>query len=61
MSSVRRFALVMGGAVLLTMSSGNAFAVGDFASVNIVDAPRPQPKWGYAPAVSKVAAGTWVT
>ena len=61
MSSARRFALVMGGAVLLTMSSGNAFAVGDLASVNIVDAPRPQPKWGYAPAVSKVAAGSWVT
>ena len=61
MSAVRRFALVMGGAVLLTMSSGNAFAVGDLASVNIVDAPRPQPKWAYAPAVSKVAAGTWVT
>jgi plastocyanin len=61
MSSVRRFALVVGGAALLTMSSGNAFAVGDLAAVNIVDAPRPQPKWGYAPAVSKVAAGTWVT
>ena len=51
----------MGSAVLLTMSCGSAFAVGDLASVNIVDAPRPQPKWGYAPAVSKVAAGTWVT
>ncbi len=61
MSSVRRFALGVGSAVLLTMSSGNAFAAGDLASVNIVDAPRPQPKWGYAPAVSKVAAGTWVT
>jgi len=29
--------------------------------VNIIDAPRPQPKWGYAPATQRVAAGTWVT
>ena len=60
MSSVRRLAAVLGGGLLL-LSSSNAFAAGDLASVNIVDAPRPQPKWGYAPAVSKVAAGTWVT
>jgi plastocyanin len=30
-------------------------------SVNIVDAPRPQTKWGYAPVNTTVAAGTWVT
>jgi plastocyanin len=45
---------------LLLLGTTNAFAA-DLASVNIVDAPRPQPKWGYAPAISKVAAGTWVT
>jgi len=33
----------------------------DPVSINIVDAPRPQPKWGYAPGNRKVAAGTWVT
>lgn len=34
---------------------------GDQTTVNIVDAPRPQLKWGYAPATRTVAAGTWVT
>jgi len=51
---------VLAGSVLL-VSSTNAFAAGDLASVNIVDAPRPQPKWGYAPATQKIQAGTWVT
>jgi plastocyanin len=55
----RPLAVAVGG--LLLLSTTNAFAAADLASVNIVDAPRPQPKWGYAPAVSKVAAGTWVT
>ena len=59
MSFLRRLAPVLG--VLLLVCSGNAFAAGDLASVNIVDAPRPQPKWGYAPSISRVAAGTWVT
>ncbi len=55
----RPLSVAVGG--LLLLSSTNAFSAADLASVNIVDAPRPQPKWGYAPAVSKVAAGTWVT
>lgn len=55
----RPLSFVVGG--LLLLCTTNAFAAADLASVNIVDAPRPQPKWGYAPAVSKVAAGTWVT
>jgi len=59
MSSFRRVALVVGSVLLV--SSGNAFAAGDLASVNIVDAPRPQPKWGYTPATQKIEAGTWVT
>lgn len=33
----------------------------DQTSVNIVDAPRPQMKWGYAPATRVVPPGTWVT
>ena len=59
MTFSRPLSVAVGG--LLLLSSANAFAAGDLASVNIIDAPRPQPKWGYAPAVSKVAAGTWVT
>jgi plastocyanin len=30
-------------------------------SVNIIDEPRPQDKWGYAPGSPRVAPGTWVT
>jgi len=30
-------------------------------SVNIVDAPRSQEKWGYAPGTRKIQPGTWVT
>jgi len=48
------------GTVLL-MCTTNAFAADDLTSVNIVDAPRPQPKWGYAPAMRRVQTGTWVT
>jgi len=48
------------GTVLLVCTT-NAFAADDLTSVNIVDAPRPQPKWGYAPATRKIQAGTWVT
>jgi plastocyanin len=48
-------------AMLLFASSSSAFAIGDPISINIVDAPRPQPKWGYAPANRTIAPGTWVT
>jgi len=47
--------------VLLLVSSANALAVGDPASIAIVDAPRPQTMWGYAPGTRTIAAGTWVT
>jgi plastocyanin len=59
MTSGRRLAALVGG--LLLVSTTNAFAAADVTSINIVDAPRPQPKWGYAPATQRVAAGTWVT
>ena len=45
----------------LFASSTSALAIGEPASVNIVDAPRPQPKWGYTPATREVDVGTWVT
>jgi plastocyanin len=30
-------------------------------SINIVDAPRPQEKWGFAPSARRVEPGTWIT
>ncbi|MCA1644134.1 MAG: hypothetical protein LC797_01270 [Chloroflexi bacterium] len=48
-------------AVVLLVGTPSAFAVGEVTSVNIVDAPRPQPKWGYAPGTRAIQPGTWVT
>jgi plastocyanin len=45
-------------AALMLLSTSAAQAD---VSINIVDAPRPQEKWGYAPATRKVPVGTWVT
>ena len=36
-------------------------AAPDATSVDIVDTPRPQNRWGYTPVSRRVAAGTWVT
>ena len=47
------------GALLLTSVLPSSAA--PMASINIVDAPRPLPKWGYAPGTRKVDIGTWVT
>jgi plastocyanin len=47
--------------LLLAMTGGRALAVGESVSIAIVDAPRPQTKWGYAPGTRTVAPGTWVT
>jgi hypothetical protein len=44
--------------VLLPLLFGNAQPL---ISINIVDDPRPQEKWGYAPANRKVPVGAWVT
>jgi len=52
-------------AAVLTAASlfaaSNAAAQSTLVSVNIVDAPRPQDKWGYAPGSRRVPVGTWVT
>jgi len=48
-------------AVVLLAGPTNAFATAELTSVTIVDAPRPQPKWGYAPGTQQVQMGTWVT
>lgn len=48
-------------AVGLLLCTTNVFAAADMTSINIVDAPRPQPKWGFAPGTRQIEAGTWVT
>jgi plastocyanin len=47
--------------VALALSTTSTFAATDMVSINIVDAPRPQAKWGYAPTSRRVQPGTWVT
>jgi plastocyanin len=41
--------------------SANAQSLGAEVDINIVDAPRAQTKWGYAPVKASIPAGTWVT
>jgi plastocyanin len=36
-------------------------AAADNTSVNIIDLPRVESKWGYAPAARTIALGSWVT
>jgi plastocyanin len=48
------------GSVLWASSSALA-AGSNLVAINIVDAPRPQDRWGYAPGSRQVAPGTWVT
>jgi plastocyanin len=52
-------ASLVAGALLF--DAGSALALGDVTSVSIVDAPRPQLKWGYAPVTRKIQPGTWVS
>lgn len=59
MRRVRHFPLVLAAALLLVATSVASAA--ELVSVNIVDTPRPQDKWGYAPVTRKIAPGTWVT
>ncbi len=55
---LRRILATCVGALLL--NTQGAFAIGDMASVKIVE-PRVQAKWGYAPGTLKVQPGTWIT
>jgi plastocyanin len=48
-------------AVVLVLSTTANVAAADPTSITIVDAPRPQPKWGFAPGTRKIEPGTWVT
>jgi plastocyanin len=57
---VRSFATAAALALALVGAS-DTLAVGDSISITILDAPRPQPRWGYAPSSSEISPGTWVT
>jgi plastocyanin len=56
----RTLGVVAGIAALTILSTADAQVLGPSVSINIVDAPRVQSKWGYAPATRKITAGTWV-
>src|SRR5437588_12473323 len=60
---IGRFASVVAGVVLALATLGVATAqvVDSPVSINIVDTPRAQARWGYAPRTGTIAAGTWVT
>ena len=58
---VARMAAVAAAALLAVVTGANALALSEPVAVTIVDAPRPTPRWGYAPATRRVAAGSWVT
>ena len=47
--------------VALLLIPSTASAQSNMVSIAIVDYPRPQDQWGYAPTMRKVAPGTWVT
>jgi plastocyanin len=53
----------LGVAMALGITTPGALAAQPAAmvSVNIIDEPRPQDKWGYAPFAPTIAPGTWVT
>src|SRR5262245_46186279 len=45
---------------LVLCATSSATAQG-LVSINVVDLPRSQEKWGFAPATRRVEPGTWVT
>jgi plastocyanin len=61
MSLSGKFAAAAAALALLGASEVGASAQVNDVSIGIVDAPRPQSKWGYAPGTKKIDPGTWVT
>jgi plastocyanin len=53
--------LVAGLAALTLLLATSSASSAALVSVDIVDAPRPQAKWGYAPGSRKVPVDSWVT
>ena len=45
----------------LGIAASSAIAAQNLVTITIVDAPRPQDKWGYAPGSRRVPVGSWVT
>jgi plastocyanin len=60
---VRRLPVLVAAAALalVSVNSGSAQTLGPSVNISIVDAPRPQSKWGYAPTSRTVPVGSWVT
>ena len=57
----RRSACVATALLALAGSSQASAQTMEMTSVDIVDVPRPQERWGYAPRTQRVTAGSWVT
>ncbi len=55
-----RAAVLAAGALLLVVRAPPGHAAG-LVSVDIVDLPRAQEKWGYAPTTRRIQPGTWIT
>jgi plastocyanin len=53
--------LLAAALALVVTANTDAHGLIDPVSVTIVDAPRPQSQWGYAPVTRTIAPGTWVT
>ena len=57
----RRTACVATALLALAGSSQAWAQTMEMTPVDIVDVPRPQERWGYAPRTQRVIAGSWVT
>jgi plastocyanin len=47
--------------LLALVGGGRNASAQQMISVDIIDAPRPLERWGYAPRTQRVTPGTWVT
>jgi plastocyanin len=50
-----------GLAFLALVGGGQSASAQELISVDIIDAPRPLERWGYAPRTTQVVQGSWVT
>jgi plastocyanin len=59
---MRLVARVAAGLALLALvGGGQGASAQELISVDIIDAPRPLERWGYAPRTAQVGQGSWVT
>jgi plastocyanin len=59
--SARRPVAPAAALLLLLLSATPAAAAPEYVSINVVDVPRTQDRWGFAPATRRIQPGTWVT